>query len=192
MNKKWFTLIEVMIVLLVFSIGVLAVLRLILHNMDTMSNLEAKSTATLLAKEWLELVYNTRDSNRIASLPWDCIINKEYDENLTREKTCKNYFLDNWWLRKIENNESINRKMADPNNIIEESKLYIKNNNTTIYTHESSDQPSIFSRYIYFTGVKDNGTIINTWYILKLESHVIYQRWSKTGEIILESFIWNY
>jgi Tfp pilus assembly protein PilV len=40
-----------MIVLLVFSIGVLAVLRLILHNMETMSQLEAKSTATLLAKE---------------------------------------------------------------------------------------------------------------------------------------------
>jgi Tfp pilus assembly protein PilV len=40
-----------MIVLLVFSVGVLAVLRLILHNMDTINNLEAKSTATLLAKE---------------------------------------------------------------------------------------------------------------------------------------------
>ncbi len=192
MNKKWFTLIEVMIVLLVFSIGVLAVLRLILHNMDTMSNLEAKSTATLLAKEWLELVYNTRDSNRIASLPWDCIINKEYDENLTREKTCKNYFLDNWWLRKIENNENIEREIANPTNIFEDSKLYIENTQNIKYTHQENQNPSIFSRYIYFTGVKDNETMINTWSILKLESHVMYQRWSKTGEIILESFIWNY
>jgi len=191
MNKKWFTLIEVMIVLLVFSIGVLAVLRLILHNMETMSQLEAKSTATLLAKEWIELVYNTRDSNRIASLPWDCIINPNYNGQ-TENQFCKNQFLDNWWIWKIENYENIQRTTINPEYIFEESKLYIKDNITTKYTHELNDQPSIFSRYIYFTGVKENDNIINTWYILKIESHVIYQKWSRTGEIILESFIWNY
>lgn len=192
MKKKWFTLIEVIIVLLVFSVGVLAVLKLILYNMSSMSQLETKATATLLAKEWLELAYNTRDSNRIASLPWDCIINKNYDANLTRDEVCENYFLDNPWLRKIENNEKINRQTIDTNNIIEDSKLYIENNWNTKYTHEVNESPSIFSRYIYFTGVKDNEKIINTWAILKIESHVIYQKWSKTGEIILESFIWNY
>lgn len=191
MKKKWFTLIEVMIVLLVFSIWVLAVLRLILHNMDAMSKLEAKSTATLLAKEWIELVYNTRDSNRIASLPWDCIINPNYNGQIENQ-FCKNYFLDNWWTWKIENDENTKRTIINTENIIEESKLYTKDNITTKYTHEVNDQPSIFSRYIYFTGVKDNENTINTWYILKIESHVIYQKWSKAGEIILESFIWNY
>ncbi|MDD3262809.1 MAG: prepilin-type N-terminal cleavage/methylation domain-containing protein [Candidatus Absconditabacteria bacterium] len=191
MNKKGFTLIEVMIVLLVFSIGVLAVLRLILHNMETMSQLEAKSTATLLAKEGIELVYNTRDSNRIASLPWDCIINPNYNGQ-TENQFCKNHFLDNGGIWKIENYENIQRTTINPEYIFEESKLYIKDNITTKYTHEVNDQPSIFSRYIYFTGVKDNDNIINTGYILKIESHVIYQKGSRTGEIILESFIGNY
>ena len=192
MRKKWFTLIEIMIVLLVFSVGVLAVLRLILHNMDTINNLEAKSTATLLAKEWIELVYNTRDSNRIASLQWDCIINTNYNWEI-EDELCKNHFLDNWWMRKIENNQKINRIIIDQEkDISEESKLYIDHTNNTTYTHTKNNQPSIFSRYISFTWVREDEKTINTWYVLKIESHVIYQRWSKTGEIILESFIWNY
>lgn len=191
MKKKWFTLIEIIIVLLVFSIGIFAVLKMILHNMDTIWQLEAKSTATLLAKEWLELAYNTRDSNRISSLPWDCIINEIYDWN-NEDQVCKNHFLDNKWLRKIENKKNIERTSLN-NDHFGESKIYIQNNSeTTKYTHSVTDQESIFSRYIFFTGLKENENTINTWYILKIESHVLYKRWSRTGEIILESFIWNY
>lgn len=191
MQKKWFTLIEVMIVLLVFSIGVLAVLRLILHNISTMSDLDDKTTATLLAKEWLELAYNTRDSNRLASLPRDCIVNIGYD-GYTHTNTCKNYFLDNKWMRTIETNENNIQRKAIDESFFEEGRLYIDTNWSLKYTHTTTDQPSIFSRYIYFTGVKDDNKVINTWYLLKIESHVFYQRWSKTGEVLLEWFIWNY
>lgn len=191
MKQKWFTLIEIMIVLLVFSVGVLAVLRLILYNINTMSDLEAKTTATLLAKEWFELAYNTRDSNRLSSLPWNCITNSQYNENLN-DSVCVNYFLDNNGIRTIQaKDESIERKSI-PSNWFNEAKLFLKSSWTLSYTHEETNQESIFARYIYFTWVKDNEAIINTWYLLKIESHVLYQRWSKTGEIILEWFIWNY
>jgi len=181
-----------MIVLLVFSVGVLAVLRLTLHNINTMSELDAKSTATLLAKEWLEMVYNTRDSNRIASLPWDCIANQDYNPNLETANFCKNHFLDNNGLRTIQAKENFLERKNIENNSTEWWKLFINTNWYLGYTHETTEQPTIFYRHIYFTGVKENENIINTWYLLKIESHVFYKRWSKTGKVLLEWFIWNY
>jgi type II secretory pathway pseudopilin PulG len=191
MKKNWFTLIEIMIVLLVFSIGILAVLRLILHNMNTMSDLETKTIATLLAKEWLELVYNTRDSNRLAWLPWNCIVNNAYNPNMF-DNVCSAYFWDNKWFWTVHMEDTLHRKNIWNDKNQEESALFIKDDWSKWYTHTPTNEKSIFSRYILFTGVLDNNKIIDTWHIVKLEAHVLYQRWSKTGEIILESFIWNY
>ncbi len=187
MKKKWFTLIEIMIVLLVFSIGVLAVLKLILYNMNTMSELDAKTTATLLAKEGIELAYNTRDSNRLASLPRDCIVNKQYDGNI-ETNVCAYHFLNNNWLRALEiKNETITWIPIDEKN---NAQLFSTDQGT--YTHTTTEKKTIFSRYLVFTGVQDNEKIIETGHILKIESHVHYQRWWKTGEVVLEGFIWNY
>jgi prepilin-type N-terminal cleavage/methylation domain-containing protein len=63
LKKRGFTFIEVMIVIAVFSIGVLAVLRLVIYNMSAVKTLETRTTATFLAKEGIELAYNLRDSN---------------------------------------------------------------------------------------------------------------------------------
>jgi prepilin-type N-terminal cleavage/methylation domain-containing protein len=51
MNKKAFTFIEIMIAITVFSIGVLAVLRLVTSNLVTMDKTETRTVATFLAKE---------------------------------------------------------------------------------------------------------------------------------------------
>ena len=64
MNKKSaFTFIEVIIAIAVFAIGVLAVLRLISQNLVALDFTQLRTSATLLAKEGIELVYNMRDSN---------------------------------------------------------------------------------------------------------------------------------
>jgi len=73
-RKSAFTLIEVMIAITVFAIGVLAVLRLITQNLVTLDITQSRTTATFLAKEGIELVYNMRDSNLQKSLPWDCVL----------------------------------------------------------------------------------------------------------------------
>lgn len=62
-NKSAFTFIEVIIAITVFAIGVLAVLRLITQNLATLDDTQTRRTATFLAKEGIELVYNMRDSN---------------------------------------------------------------------------------------------------------------------------------
>jgi hypothetical protein len=43
-----------------------------------------------------------------------------------------------------------------------------------------------------FKPVKENSEKLPTDKILKIESHVLYMKWAYTGEVIFESFIWNY
>ena len=50
-NKSAFTLIEVIIAITVFAIGVLAVLRLITQNLVAVDANQLRTTATFLAKE---------------------------------------------------------------------------------------------------------------------------------------------
>jgi len=83
-----------MIVIAVFSIGVLAILRMVLHNMSVMDSIQTRTTATFLAKESIELVYNIRDTNRLAGLPWNCIVNTNYQAtDIDLDTVCRDYFL---------------------------------------------------------------------------------------------------
>ena len=50
-KRSGFTFIEVMIAIIVFAIGVLAVLRLITQNLVTLDITQSRTTATFLAKE---------------------------------------------------------------------------------------------------------------------------------------------
>ena len=58
-----FTLIETMIAIMVFSIGVLAVLRVLAWDLSLMDHTDMKLQSTVFWKEGLELLYNVRDSN---------------------------------------------------------------------------------------------------------------------------------
>ena len=69
-----FTLIEMMIAIVVFSIGVLAVLRILTGDLSLMDHTDMKLQSTVYWKEWLELLYNVRDSNSEKELPWNCIM----------------------------------------------------------------------------------------------------------------------
>jgi Tfp pilus assembly protein PilV len=66
-----------MIAIVIFSIGILAVLNLVTNNLKSMDQNNLKLNATLLAKESMELVYNLRDSNIQKELSWNCILNKD-------------------------------------------------------------------------------------------------------------------
>ena len=76
MKKKLaFTLIEILIAISVFAIGILAVLRVLTGNLSTLDTANIKLQATVLAKEWIELLYNVRDSNLEKNLSWNCVMN---------------------------------------------------------------------------------------------------------------------
>ena len=77
MKKKFaFTLIEILIAISVFAIGILAVLRVLTWNLSVLDTTNIKLQATVLAKEWIELLYNVRDSNLEKNLSWNCVMKK--------------------------------------------------------------------------------------------------------------------
>ncbi len=220
MKKNWFTFIEVLVAIVVFSIWVFAVLGLLTSNLKWMDRNDLRLQWTLFAKEWLELVYNMRDSNLERELPWNCIVDSslyglsqtdlwgELAGGQTAEsnrdpldKICS------WYFNSV---SALKISYSDTNYIIAEStNLWFSGNQ--LYKHTWENLPmrysyesnwweqTVFSRYITFTWItesipwKENyWFLLNTWKILKVSSHVLWQRWSTTWEVVLDSFIWNY
>ena len=75
--KKAFTLIEIIIAIVIFSVWILSVLRLVTSNLSLMDKNNLRTQATLLAKEGIELVYNLRDANIKKELSWNCLMKDE-------------------------------------------------------------------------------------------------------------------
>lgn len=190
-KKSGFTFIEVMIVIAVFSIGVLAVLKMVIANMSAMDSINTRTTATFLAKEGIALVYSLRDSNRLAGLPRDCVANQNYDENHSTE-VCSDYLIsgnNNIWKVGLGKNWSLFESTTTG-----DSRLYINSWSDWLeyYDYDIDGKETVFSRYILFTGVIENDNVLPKDRIVKVESHVLYNKWNTVGDVVLESFIWNY
>ncbi|MCK9467548.1 MAG: prepilin-type N-terminal cleavage/methylation domain-containing protein [Candidatus Absconditabacterales bacterium] len=217
MKKKYaFTFIEVMIAIVIFSVGILAVLNLLTNNLKSMDRNNLKLQASLLAKEGIELVYNLRDSNIEKGLSWNCLMNDEmytWDSEKLSDKirrdnqteiediVCKGYF-------SIESGLKIG---FDPQNYLysenfqisndfivnlTEAKLFFFSDNTGLsryaYSSNNTGVETNFARYILFKAVKENNETLAIDKILKVESHVLYKKGAYTGELVFESFIGNY
>lgn len=50
---------------------------------------------------------------------------------------------------------------------------------------------AFFARYLLFTGIVENEKILPQDKIMKVESHVLYKKGAMTGDVVLESFIWQ-
>ena len=212
-RKSWFTFIEVIVAITVFAIGVLAVLRLITQNLVTLDATQLRTNATFLAKEWIELVYNMRDSNIAKWLPWNCLLipnlltgDRWMLEN--PEDACawnfSSWSEDNKVLQISFNPDGYTYTLPVPagmnfNELRSRNRLYYTTWDVwwrQIFWYSSrpveEKDPTFFSRYILFTGVVEWKDILPRDSILKVESHVLYIKWTKTWEVVLESFIWNY
>jgi len=70
-NLKGFTLIEIIAVLFVVSLGLIGVLSLIIQNIQSQSINRRRIIAYQLAQEGIELVRKTRDSNWVNADTWN-------------------------------------------------------------------------------------------------------------------------
>ena len=237
MKKKLaFTLIEILIAISVFAIGILAVLRVLTGNLSTLDTANIKLQATVLAKEWIELLYNVRDSNLEKNLSWDCVMKNDvygwtsdklnnylWDVDNPEDRICEWKF----WISKIlklsfDKDIYLYQKLEDQQeffgDLFEKNKLCLFSwDNMSWYSYCDAGkwwEETIFARYLSFSPVyidaKDNTFRIasdtksdltqpNTYAkilpkdkILKVESHVLYNKLWKTWDIVFESFIWNY
>ena len=217
MKKKFaFTLIEILIAITVFAIGVLAVLRVLTWNLSIMDHTNMKLQSTVLGKEWLELLYNLRDSNLEKELQRNCILNQDiYSwngndwtsiyESHTEDDICDGYFGDNKILQvSFDQKKYLYQKLTgysvDFDALFESNRLClftweIWGDNMSWFSYCSGDtwEPTFFARYLSFTWVTvDWWATLPEEKILKVESHVLYKKWHKTWDIVFESFIWNY
>ena len=217
MKYKGLTLIEMIIMIGVFSIGILTVLTLLSDSLNILDRVDLRTQATFFSKEGIDLVYNMRDSNYKKELPWDCIVKNDiYSGGLNKnnpgllknnetglDKFCGNYFSDLTWnvLQVWYDKDAY--IYADVIDYDSDFNTRFTNNQLYLFTWEnwlnwywyckSCDNPSFFARYIKFDEITEwENNFLSWWLILKVESHVLWNKGSRTGEVIMESFIWNY
>lgn len=63
-RTRWFTLREILIIIVVISVGLLAIVSLLTYGINFVQKSRQKVIAINLAREWMEAVYQIRDTNR--------------------------------------------------------------------------------------------------------------------------------
>lgn len=215
---KAFTLVETMIVIVVFCIGILVVLHWLSQTLRNKDYANTQIKSAFFAREWIELLFNLRDANYHKELPWNCIFNDKYKENKVmvldanwneiKNDACI-WYLWSWTdtVLKVSiwsGSEYIRVETATLNEDFEQNlswfQIYLHTwnalNDQTWFRFDyawTEDEKTWFARYLLIKWVLDEGgKLLPTDKILKVESHVLYQRWGTTWEKVMETFIWNY
>ena len=196
--KKAFTLIELVIALIIFWSGLLAVLVVLNKNIILAKKVELKTQATLLAKEWIELVYNIRDTNNIKYLPWNYLSwNAEQIKNNTYVKleTWKMYIpliLLTW-------NKILLKKIS----VVSGARLFLQTGSflnpageeiySWFFYNYFTWRKTPFFRYVIFSGVylQPEWRVLSG-NLLKVISKVWYKHWSLTWRVQMESILTNW
>lgn len=200
---KSFTLLETIIVISVFCIGILVVLHGLSQTLRNKDYANTQIKSAFFAREWIEMVFNIRDANYHKKLPWNCIfqwdnhISKDWcDANLKTWTVLKISLWDDDWYIYAQTGSINSLEFED---IFKDYQIYLHTWNVLngepwyYYDYnEENGKETWFARYLLITWVIADGINIDTDKLLKVESHVLYQRWALTWEKVMETFIWNY
>lgn len=199
MKKKSFggmSLIEVLIAIYIFGIGILVIFRMIISNITWLYDLRAKDTAVSLWKEAIDIVFHLRDSNIEKGVDRDCV-------SISRPwgiRTCDGSLLTSWlnrykldwsltWLYSLEEITTTWEAVL----WYHTWELYVLSWQSYTwfwYNHDTSSWvPTSFVRWIEVFPQTNYPT--ETWYVLWIRSRVEYQKWWITKEIVLESILWD-
>lgn len=207
---KAFTLVETLIVIIVFCIGILAVLHWLSQTLRNKDYANTQIRSAFFAREWIELMFNLRDANYHKELPWNCIFNRvenlktSYNED--ENPYCKDVFepLNVLKISIWSENEYIHTELSELKNNFDEDfenfQIYFHTWNVIegdagfIYNYGwNEDEKTGFARYLLIKWVVDeNEKFLDSDKILKIESHVLYKKWALTWEKVMETFIGNY
>lgn len=211
---KAFTLLETLIVIMVFCVGILVVVHGLSQTLRNKDYANTQIKSAFFAREWIEMVFNLRDSNYHKKLPWDCMF--EYSDTVELKiddygneisSSCPDYLWSpNSKILKISMwswNEYVHIEtgsVLDFTGMFEEYQIYLHTwwnllNNATGFYYDytgTDEEKTWFARYLVITWVDNWWEIIDKDKLLKIESHVLYQRWALTWEKVMETFMWNY
>lgn len=200
-NPKAITLIEVLISIAIFSIGILSISYLIINNVWLSERTRLKTTATMLAKEWIEIVYNRRDTNIKKWRLRNCLSLKQW----SYAGECETFFhnsnnLNGGTSRTIQINEIWWYDFNLLGSALDNDKLYPTKSSIWNYTVLKSrwsknniigQKVSNFTRRITFTPV----FLWPEWWasqadkLLKITSTVNYKKSAYSGSVSLQSFV---
>jgi len=188
-NNWWFSIIEIIVWIFIFTIWLTRVFALLLSSMSMNEYSTNSIIASSLAQESIEDIVNLRDNNYVSfnnwnKLPWNDVNNKistwvyyKVSSDISGWNTVKLEeiipFIE--WKSEIKN-------MSD-------YRLYLTPEK--IYTYESSwNTSTYFYRYVKFDDLKDENSNYIIW-ALKLTSKVI---WYSRGyhEIKLDTIITDF
>lgn len=195
------TLIEILISIAIFSIGILAISYLILSNIGLSERTKLKTTSTMLAKEAMELIYNRRDTNikkwwlrnclalKQGSYAWECETFFHNPNDLSNSTS---------WIVEVDENGSyrFNEKKTSLTN----DDLYPVASTNGQYTILKSrwarnniigQKRSPYSRVITFSPVflAPEGWAAHPEKLLKVTTTVSYKKGPYSGSVSLQSFI---
>lgn len=193
MRQKGFTMIEILVVIVVFGVGILAILTMLTNSIGYFDTVNMQTRATMLAKEALDLAYSHRDSNLEQGYPRNYV---DYDETNNKEIvrtplevyklgfSKEGYYL----LEK-------SKKQSDFSSNFDAFRVVLEKGDRNLpsyyrYLEEkdaSTDVSKGFARRVEFSKVEWGDFSPNK--LLKISSHALYQRGSTTGEVVLEGFI---
>lgn len=182
---KSMTLIEVLITIVVFTVGILVILKIITSSLSLWSRSRNRTNATMLAKEALEMVYSMRDTNLDKAQPWWCMP--------IAWSSCGFNITGGTYYFTVDIDSTIHTPVvkawnAGTNTIA--SKLYYTWGRYT--TNSGWAESTIFSRYITIEPAIlpwADTNFINSQ-IKKITSTVTYPQLWWTWTVKLESFIW--
>ncbi len=202
MLKKNFTLIELLISILILSIWILTLANISINYLNIAENTKIQTQATLLSKEWLELIYLLKQTNKERKVIRNCT-------NIDTTNGKCNQFLswhDIWQISYNplkDNSINIWKSIIEvkPTNLdINTNKLYkhiLQKNwkNIIYYNYNSTNWLSTpFSRILKINKVysQPDWKYLPKSDISKISSIVFYKKWILSWKIELETFIWKY
>ena len=211
--KKAFTLVETLVVIAVFWTGILVVLIGIVQTLGNQDKAKTQITSSFLAREGIELMYNLRDSNYRKKLDRDCLFQPQnadiFLENIDDNPFCPEKFWSGTVLKlsmDLEGHvkvESWTLSESFEENFSAFQLYYLTGEDIPFqFIHssgeESEENALWYARYILIKPVlekidgNEEVSIVPKERILKIESHVLYQKGGLTGDRVMESFIGNY
>ncbi len=136
--KRGFTLVEVVVILFIMSMGLIGILGLIVQNIQSQSYNKSNLIAYQLAQEGIELIRKVRDSNWRESLP--------YDDKLAAGQ----YYMDY---------EDTAPQVFNPSM---PGQIVLRKNAANFYTHEATATATPFSRLITIQTIDDHSFRVNS------------------------------
>lgn len=189
-NKSWMSIIEVIIAIFIFTMGLSSIYLVIASSINLNEYWKNQIIASNLAREWLELIKNLRDSNYSNLHNWNTI-----NPNLTGDFDLERNMIQTWTYYKVELDYEtifpdfsvILEKIDDfkewktyINNKMKDYELCLDMNKKYTYKCEWNTRSKFF-RYIKFEDLKYKDELWNEIVIkdsYKVISKVIwYKKW---------------